>query len=155
MMNLAMYSMPAKNYDVRSAEVDRLIQSITTMVGRFCSSATTTTTTGVPTTTVVPTTTLTRTLQNCDDEPIDVIFVLDSSASIEWKDSVNFITKMITYFDIKYKDYNVGAVQYSGAVHTIFDLNKYDESSKMISDICLTKPLTGKETLLWSMFGKA
>ncbi|XP_041349211.1 cartilage matrix protein-like isoform X2 [Gigantopelta aegis] len=74
----------------------------------------------------------------CGGKPADVVFLLDSSSSIEFSDfhkQIRFTQEVVGLFDIGSDRTRVGVVLFSDSVHPTIDLSRYTDKTSLLSAI--------------------
>ncbi|XP_052776644.1 cartilage matrix protein-like [Mya arenaria] len=122
-------------------------QTTTTTATSTTIKVTTTTTTPPPPTTTTttkptPTTTMRSTTSACQGKHADIVFVIDSSASIQpedFKTQLSFISDVISDFDVEGGNTQVGLISFSSEAKVEFYLNEYRSRGKLTAAVTNVK----------------
>nr|WNX29087.1 VWACP-4 [Colubraria reticulata] len=79
-----------------------------------------------------------NTMRECFGKVADVFFVLDSSSSIyvmDYRTVLDFVSQVITRFDVSRDDTRVGALTFSDDFQVGFDLNNFPSKGQVLASI--------------------
>jgi len=79
-----------------------------------------------------------NTITECFSKVADVFFILDSSSSIwveDYRKTLDFVSQVVTRFDISREDTRIGALSFSDDYTVGFDLDRYRSKSEVLASV--------------------
>jgi uncharacterized protein with von Willebrand factor type A (vWA) domain len=89
-------------------------------------------------------------LSECDNEPGDIVFLVDESGSVgtpQFHDILAFITALVQHFQIGPRGVQVGLVKFSKTVTEVFPLNYHKEKQSLLDALAEVPYEPGRATM--------